>query len=213
MNDDMHLRNNSTIFTDYLSMRGKTLKIRRWHMLISSLIIVLAVALTLGVGMLHIQSTHAAAVPSSLHTVVPYKSSGYLYRVVQTGADQGFEAPTYNPKGFKAGKAAFGTGGGCPLDSTVNTPWASNTDILVRKTIDLPTGGTGLKVYVAIDNDAIVYWNGVQIGSVVDDGCATRNTLVASVPSSAVVVGKNLLAIRGTDRGSETYLDVLVTAA
>lgn len=199
--------------------KGKNFENSRWQMLVSSLIIVLAVVLTLGVGMLHTQRTHAAgtgsnsAVPGSLHTVVPYKSAGYLYKVVQTGADQGFQDPTYNPKGFKAGKAAFGTGGGCPLDSTVNTPWASGTDILVRKTINLPTGGTRLKVYVAIDNDVVVYWNGVQIGAITHDGCATRNTPVAPVPDSSVLVGKNLLAIRGSDRGGETYLDVLVTAA
>jgi hypothetical protein len=35
-----------------------------------------------------------------------------------------------------------------------------------------------------------------------------RDTLVVPVPQSALVVGENLLAIRGTDRGFSTYLDV-----
>ncbi len=80
----------------------------------------------------------------------------------------------------------------------------------MRKAIDLPAGTPGLTVHVAVDNDAVVYWNGVQIGSIVHDGCAARDSLIATVPDSAVLAGKNLLAIRGTDRGGSTYLDLQV---
>jgi hypothetical protein len=185
-------------------------------MVVSLLIIVLAVALTLGVGIVHIQSTYAAEyssqieVNSKAHIVLPYGSE-YHYKVVQTGADQGFQDPAYKASSFQVGRAAFGTGvNGCPLDSTIKTPWSPNTDILVRKAIDLPAGTIGLTVHVAVDNDAVVYWNGVQIGTIVHDGCAARDTLIAPVPDSAVLAGKNLLAIRGTDRGGSTYLDLQV---
>jgi hypothetical protein len=191
------------------------LKLRRWHILVSSLILVFAVVLTLGVGMVHTPSTHAAGYRSPIEVnsnaqIILHYGAGYHYKVVQTGADQGFQDPGYNASSFQAGKAAFGTGNGCPLDSTIHTPWSPNTDILVRKTLFLPAGTTGLTVHLAIDNDAVVYWNGVQIGSIVHDGCAAHDTLIAPVPDSAVRVGKNLLAIRGTDRGGETYLDLQV---
>lgn len=193
------------------------MKLRRWHMFVSSLMIVFAVALTLGVGLVHTQFTHAAGpsshiqVNSKIHIFVPYEATGYHYKVVPTGADQGFQNPGYNASSFKNGMAAFGTGvNGCPLDSTIKTPWTPNTDILVRKSIDIPAGTTGLTVHLAIDNDAIVYWNGVQIGTITHDGCAAHSSLIASVPDTAVLTGKNLLAIRGTDRGGSTYLDLQV---
>ena len=193
------------------------MKLRRWHMLVSSLLLVLAVALTLGVGIVPTRSTHAAGyssqieVKSEAHIVLRYGASGYRYKVVKHGADQGFQDPAYNASSFKEGRAAFGTGvNGCPLDPTIHTPWPPNTDILVRKAIDLPAGTTELTVHVAIDNDAVVYWNGVEIGATVHEYCAAHNTLIAPVPDSAVLAGKNLLAIRGTDRGGSTYLDLQV---
>jgi hypothetical protein len=143
--------------------------------------------------------------------IVDYGASGYLYEVVPTGTVQGFEVPTFDDSAFQTGRAAFGLAlNGCPLDATINTSWASDMDILVRRDINLPTKTTGLNVHVAIDNDVIVYWNGVQIGSAVHEGCAARDTLIAPVPNSVAVVGENVLAIRGIDRGASTYLDLQV---
>jgi hypothetical protein len=179
--------------------------------LVSSLIIVLAVALTLGVGIVHTPSTYAVGHSSKI--ILDYGASGYHYLVVPVGDDPGFQNPGYNASSFKRdGIAAFGfAANGCPLDKNIKTPWASNTDLLIRRTIDLPAGTTGLTVHVAIDNDAIVYWNGKEIGSTTHDGCAQLDSLKAHVPDKDIQVGKNLLAIRGTDRGASTYLDLQIS--
>ena len=155
---------------------------------------------------------HPVGTPTPSPIILDYGASGYRYEVVPTGADQGFQAPTFNDSAFQDGTAAFGGAlNGCPLDLTIKTPWASNTDILVRHDINLTAIPTkGLTIHLAVDNDAVVYWNGVQVGSVVHDGCAAKDTLIANVPNSALVVGENVLAIRGTDRGASTYLDLQV---
>src|SRR5437763_1151522 len=55
--------------------------------------------------------------------VLPYLSTGYRYAIVTFGALPGFEQPSFDDSGFSIGDAAFGSGGSCPLDSTVKTMW------------------------------------------------------------------------------------------
>ncbi len=174
---------------------------------------VLAACITFG---LTGHATFASSVTSSAtqtSTIVDYGAAGYRYEVVPIGANPGFQNPAYNDQAFSNGAGAFGVPlNGCPLDSTIKTDWASNTDILVRRDIDIPAGTMGLTIHLAIDNNAVVYWNGTQVGSVAHGGCAARDSLIASVPNSALVVGANVLAIRGTDLGASTYLDLQVVA-
>ena len=167
--------------------------------------------LTLGVSFVHSPSTYASGHSSKI--ILDYGASGYHYLVVTTGADQGFQNPGYNASSFKHdGIAAFGyVAIGCPLDQNIKTAWSPNTDLLIRRNIDLLAGTTGLTVHVAIDNDAIVYWNGKEIGSKIHEGCAQLNSLNVQVPDKDILVGKNLLAVRGTDRGGSTYLDMQVS--
>lgn len=150
---------------------------------------------------------------SQTSIIVDYGASGYHYLEVPTGADQGFQAPTYDDSAFHIGSAAFGLAlNGCPLDSTIQTNWDSNTDMLVRRDITLPPGTTSLAIHVAIDNDVVVYWNGTQVGATTHDGCAAQDTLIANVPASVLTNGSNVLAVRGTDRGASTYLDLQIVA-
>jgi hypothetical protein len=133
-----------------------------------------------------------------------------------------------------------GSPDGCALDATVHTTWpaASHTssavrtttytpgpsDLLVRGSFTVPTGWTaGAKVSVAIDNDVQVFVNGVNVtasagsatlvnGFQKHEGCATRGSLVFTVPNGALVPGgANLVAVRARDRGRTSYFDMEVT--
>ncbi|MFN0158351.1 MAG: carbohydrate binding domain-containing protein [Bacteroidota bacterium] len=148
--------------------------------------------------------------------IVPYLAEDYKYQQVAGGGLSGFEASGFNDAAWPTGSAGFGTiGGGCPLnnESDVNTTWSVNTDILVRKHFDLPQGA-GLRVSVAIDNDVQVFVNGHDIsgGLQVHEGCATLGSFVFTAPSTILNVGDNLIAVRGRDRGADTYLDIQITA-
>jgi len=148
-------------------------------------------------------------------TVVPYLATGYRYLVVGTGqAPAGFEQPNFDDSAFPVGDAAFGSSGDCPIASNVITSWPIRTDIVLRKKFTLPSGATGLKVAVAIDNDIQVFVNGVDIsgGLRIHENCTSNDSFVFSAPDSVLNSGENLVAVLGRDRGIESYLDIQVTA-
>jgi len=149
--------------------------------------------------------------------VIPYGATDYRYQVVPVGAGLGFEQPGFDDSAFALGDAAFGTPQGwCALNnpSDVKTPWASETDILVRQEFGLPQGATNVMVSVAIDNDVSVFVNGYDISSGLQmhELCPSRDSFTFTVPDSILQVGPNLLAVRGRDRGALAYLDLQVTA-
>jgi hypothetical protein len=149
--------------------------------------------------------------------VIPYGATDYKYQVVPFDDGLGFEQPGFDDSAFALGDAGFGTpAGGCELNNPVDvlTPWAGESDILVRKEFELPPRATNVVVNVAIDNDVSVFVNGYEISSGLQmyEGCTTRDRLTFAVPDSILQVGTNLLAVRGRDRGALAYLDVQVTA-
>jgi hypothetical protein len=97
--------------------------------------------------------------------------------------------------------------------------------MLLRKSYALPSWWSApLTVRVAIDNDIQVFVNGhnetatassgydASSGFVVHEGCATLDSFTFSVPTSDLVHGTNLLAIRARDRGTIAYVDVRMSA-
>ena len=152
-----------------------------------------------------------AAAPSQT-TVVPFGASGYRYTVVEHGGLPTFQSPAYDASSFLLGAAPFGSPGFCPLASTVQTLWPTDSDLLVRRAVTLPAGASDVSVALANDNDVLVYWNGNLIASQAHGGCATHDSPVVSVPDALVQAGSNLLAVRGADRGSQSFLDIRVSA-
>jgi hypothetical protein len=149
--------------------------------------------------------------------VIPYGATDYKYQVVPVDAGLGFEQPGFDDSDFALGDAAFGTPeGGCALNNPgdVKTPWALETDILVRQEFELPQGASNVVVNVAIDNDVSVFVNGYDVsgGLQMHEHCPSLDSFTFAVPSSVLRVGPNLLAVRGRDRGFLAYLDVQVTA-
>lgn len=154
-----------------------------------------------------------AFIPTSSHAqeeLIPFQADGWRYLQVRHGELPTFSA-TAEPPRFNTGQAPFGSGGDfCPESNTVNSGWSVNRDMLLRRTIDLPRGTTDVRVSIAIDNDFVLFWNGVQVNAQRRDGCATE--FVVPIPAEMVTQGTNLLAIRATDRGGESFVDARITA-
>jgi len=158
----------------------------------------------------------AANAPQSAPTiVVPYGAPGYRYQVV--GADEGigFEEADFDDSTFADGDAGFGSPRGCPLNNPddVRTVWPVETDLLVRRTFEVPAGTTDVVVHVAVDNDVQVFINGYDVsgGLQVHEGCPTFDSFNFAVPDGLLQRGTNLLAVRARDRGCAAYLDLEVT--
>ena len=158
-----------------------------------------------------VRAAALASAPNPASTILPYGSSGYRsLQVPYGGQPSGWQSVSFNDSGWNGSSAAFGSGGSCPLQPTVSTSWQVNTDILTRRQINLPAGTSGVTVYIAIDNDATVYWNGTQIGNVTHEGCPSYDDFNFAVPAGALTTGSNILAVDGHDRGSESFLDIAV---
>jgi len=180
-------------------------------------------------------------------------SNGYSYLlfnpnagIVPTVDTVGFQTVTLTsgsqlPAGWITNASApFGSGDigqVCPLDQYVQSlVWNTSGDtqgspsvLLLVRPITLSANYTGsLQINVAIDNDIIVYLNGVELsptnGAMPNpndfnyyshEGCATEGTYTFAVPNSALHLGAtpNVLAIRAQDRGEIGYVDVQVLPA
>src|SRR6478736_8295243 len=87
-----------------------------------------------------------AATPS---TVVPYGSGGYRYEEVAHGAGSPtFDQPSFDDSAFAIGTSPFGETSIC--GNVAATPWAINTDLLVRRHVSLPGGTNSVVVHIAI---------------------------------------------------------------
>jgi hypothetical protein len=103
--------------------------------------------------------------------------------------------------------------GNCPLQAEVKTEWPILHDVLLRRWINIPAGAQNVQVSIVVDNDVKAFWNGQAFGLEHHDNCPSReDPFVFLVPDEWLIVGQNLLAIRALDRGSESFIDVKVTA-
>ena len=58
-------------------------------------------------------------------TVVGFQSTGWKYlQVAQGGGPSDFHDPAFDDSGWSTGQAAFGSNGGCSVQSTTNTAWS-----------------------------------------------------------------------------------------
>ncbi|MEO3810334.1 hypothetical protein ABGB17_15135 [Sphaerisporangium sp. B11E5] len=145
-------------------------------------------------------------------TALDYNSTGWAYlQVPPAGNVPLFYEPGFDDSTWKRGQAGFGTPVGCPVNNPANvkTPWAVNTDILVRHWVHIPRDAQRVRIQGTIDNDAQVYFNGHLVQSAKSGHC---NAGAIDVVVPARYLGCcNLLAIRGHDYGGATYLNVKVT--
>lgn len=152
----------------------------------------------------------AAAAPGE--SIVAYGSDGYRYRQYGSGTvPADWAQAAFVEAGFAPGTAAFASGGGCPIQANQRTTWNINSEIVVRRDVEIPAGATDVRVSVAADNDVEVRWNGQDIsgGLVSHENCANLDDRVLSVPAAGL---HNLLAVHAVDRGGESLLDIRVSA-
>ena len=106
--------------------------------------------------------------------VVVLDDCGVYAEFVSPGGDPNFYKVRFNASKWPFGQAGFGTtGGACPWNNTtdVNTQWDTNTDMLVRHSIILPSDAVHVHIAGTIDNDATVYLNGHQLQYVQSGNC------------------------------------------
>jgi formylglycine-generating enzyme required for sulfatase activity len=143
---------------------------------------------------------------------VAYGSTGWIYRQVSPGELPGFPSQ-YPTNGFQSGQGGFGAGSGCAIASSIRTPWALFTDLLVTRPVVLSKAGISVELGVAIDNRVEIWWNGQRMtpGVVSSDGCAVADRLVYRVPAEWVIAGTNTVAFRCADLGDMSYFDARIT--
>lgn len=146
-------------------------------------------------------------------TLVPYGSSGYRYLVTSEAFPPGAELPGYDDSAYSIGGAPFSSGGGC--SSPIYTPvtgWPVNSKLVARLHFTLAGTVSGATIHFGIDNDVIVYLNGVSIANVIGEGCANYNQQEINVPAGLLQPGANVLVALATDRGGVSAFDMSLTA-
>ncbi|MEV8638278.1 hypothetical protein AB0395_42155 [Streptosporangium sp. NPDC051023] len=145
-------------------------------------------------------------------TALDYNSTDWTYLQVPPAID----VPLFYERGFddsswRTGQEGFGTATGCAFNNpgNVKTPWAVNTDILVRHWLHIPRDAQQVRIQGTVDNDAQVYLNGHLVQTARSGNCNT-GAIDVVVPVTYLDCC-NLLAIRGHDYGGSTYLNVRVT--
>jgi cell division septation protein DedD len=175
-------------------------------------LVFLATLVVMGIGRV---SAADPGVTSQTLQVIPYGATEYRFKTYGLGGvPAGYGSEASEEPGFATGDAAFGSGGGCPLQATVKTNWPISTEIVLRKSFDLPPGAANLRVMVAIDNDVEVFLNGVNLsgGLVQHENCPDLDEFRFDASDSILKAQNNVLAIRGRDRGVESCLDMRVLA-
>ena len=173
-------------------------------------LVFLAIVAVRGIGLA--SAADPGLTPQTLE-VIPYGATAYRFNTYGPGAvPPGYGLETFDDSAFAAGDASFGSGGGCPLQSTVKTNWPVDSEIVLRRSFDLPPGAFNLRVMVAIDNDVDVFLNGEDIsgGLVQHENCPALDEFMFNAPDIILKTQNNVLAVRGVDRGVESCLDLRV---
>ena len=83
--------------------------------------------------------------------------------------------------------------------------------MLVRRHFSVPTGATTLHLSGSIDNTASIYLNGTLVATA-SSGFCDAGAISLDIPATGLPAN-SVLAIRASDDGSATYLDVQMTAS
>jgi RHS repeat-associated protein len=149
------------------------------------------------------------AVPNTV-TITPFQAPDWHYKVYPYGTvPDNVGALNFDDSSYALGRGAFGSGGGCAVQSTVHTTWPLNTEIVLRRVVELPANVTNVRVSGTVDNDVQVFINGVAAsGFITHENCPQLDDTRINVVTTSVAPGSNLFVVRGRDRGVESFLDV-----
>jgi len=142
--------------------------------------------------------------------LIPYEAPGWKYMDVPHSDPlrSEFYRLTFDDSSWPVGQAAFGTiDGYCPLAATVHTSWPGASEMLLRRWFEADPDYPVI-VHVAIDNDIVIYVNGVEIFSVIDGQCPFQDEFNVPVPPNLITGSNDLLAIRATDGLPPSLVDI-----
>lgn len=151
------------------------------------------------------------APPAFALDVIPYQADGWSYQVMSHSSELGwvFMDPNFDDQLWATGRAAFGDASGCSSSPLTHTPWPINTDLLLRYRFESdPLAPTSVEF--AVDNDATIWVNGVQIVAVTHEGCAAPGDWSVAIPPGVLHAGVNVIAVRAVDRGGISFFDLRV---
>ena len=155
---------------------------------------------------------------SNAGELVPYQAPGWKYLQVPWAdpATATFYSASFDDSGWSEARGAFGefaelsAPGTCSAAYTLHTQWDINTDLLLRRYVP-SSSSSPLTIHLSIDNDATVYFNGVEVLATVHEYCPFPDDFSVVVPTSLLSPsGSNLLAIRAHDRGGFSFIDLRV---
>jgi hypothetical protein len=154
--------------------------------------------------------------------VVPYGADGWRYRTYPDVAAVPADWATLpaDDAGFSDGAMPFGSrdqgGAKCPLASDAATLWPSPGVLVAQRTFTLPRGSADARLWLGVDNNALVAVNGTVI---LDDWihhetCPARDDFFVDVPRALLNrSGPNVVTVLAHDSGVESWLDVRVAAS
>ncbi len=174
---------------------------------------------------------HAVTFTSVQTLPTQFGSSGWSYKQVANDAVVPSSWTTTGAtaaEGWATAGAAFGQIGYCGLPpynvAAPATPWTVGTTMLLRRDVSIPANTPSATIDVLVDNDIQVFVNGFEVtaGLVTHNGCANQTPLpgftvqssqsgIATQAAPLLPGQVNKIAIRGVDRGDQSYLDAKVT--
>lgn len=119
----------------------------------------------------------------------------------------GWAKKNFNDSKWKKGETPFddqSVSGNCNFGG-YGTDWPLFSTKYLRKNIELSKNGD-VEIYIAIDNDIDIYFDGSRIDSIKSENCARRWQYKIIIPS--VKKGKHTIAVKITDRGTENGFDL-----
>jgi hypothetical protein len=175
-----------------------------------------ALAFVFGIALTKAWADERPTNPDIGPSTINLYSEQIKYQIIPPNEEppRGFEQPGFDATAFSTGPGPFGSGGNCPLQSTVATEWPTNTQLLVRRIVSIPAGAENVRITVSVDNDILgVFFNGTRIaGFTRHDECPILHEFRFDIAQSLVRSGENLVAFHVVDRGDESFFDAQILA-
>ena len=120
-----------------------------------------------------------------------------------------------NLGGWSVGNAPFGNvsnGYSGVTEFNYQTYWSANTDLYLRKAIDLTYYDlSSIEWFIGVDNGYTLYINGVQVSSANAGGFTYRWEYSGLLDSINLIQGINIIAILAEDMGGLSAFDMMLT--
>lgn len=139
---------------------------------------------------------------------------GWRYLNVPRLDTADYSSPSFDDSSWSIGQMPFASAPGQPyaaangFPAIMNTYWPLNTAMWIRKKFTVSSNSV-LNMEIFIDNIADVWVNGVKL---VNGADTTQSKVSFQIPSNVLVVGENVIVMRGTDDEQQSSGDYTYAA-